>query len=188
MKKAIKITAVILLFLTCGFFIFRCCMVSDKSVLKDLYITDGLRHAYADGESIIYTVNIAQEISSDGYFSAYAFYYNPESSEAQITIRYNDSVFNYLDSDEVYEFDFLIRNTTTGEEFSARTVESAEKYMYNFRKLIIEGFTYNEGDELFIVMKHRGGTESTHLIKAAEQPSTEYKVSGKLLSSLTAAR
>ena len=127
-------------------------------------------------------------MSTDGYFSAYGFYYNTESGEAQLAVRWNDSVYGYTDMEEGHEFEFFLRNDTTGEEFPAVTVDSAEKWMYNYRRLLIEGVSAGENDQISAVMKLRDGFESTQVIKYDEQEFSVYKPSRKLLKQMSERR
>ncbi len=183
--KIIKITSAALVLLICVMFILRCCMAGDKSVFADICATEALRSAYVDGESNTFTVEISAEIADDGYFSAYAFYYNDESGEAQLAVRWNDSVYGYTDIPEGYEFTVKLRNETTGEEYLGTTVDAEERLMYNYRKIIVSGCKFGEGDQISAVMPLRDEFESVQVLKYAEQPFEEYKIKGKLLRELT---
>lgn len=185
MGKIIKNTAVAIMFILCALLIFRCCLASDKSVFENLTVTDSLKSAFADGESVIYTAHQYDELSKDGYFSAYAFYYNPESGEAQLAVRWNDSVYEYTDMDEGHEYAFHLLNETTGEIYPAEAIDSKERAMYNYRKLIVPGVVIGETDQITAVMELRDGFESTQVMKYGEQELEKYKVKGKLLDELT---
>lgn len=175
----------VIMFTICGLFILRCCMVSDKSVFDEIYPTDALRSAYSDGESLMYTVDMQAELADDGYFAAYAFYYNPESGEVQLAVRWNDSVYDYTGMEVGHEYVFHLLNETTGKIYPAETVDSTERLMYSYRKLVIPGVAINEGDQITAVMELRDGFESTQVLKYGEQELEEYRVRGSLLKELS---
>lgn len=184
MGKVIKTTGTLIILLLCGMFVLRCAIAADKSMFSKPIATDPLRDAYADGESLTYTVDISAELANDGYFSAYGFYYNTESGEAQFAVRWNDSVYDYTDMEVGHEFSFFLRNETTGEEFPAQCVDSGEKWMYSYRRLISEGVSVGENDQLSAVMVLRDGFESVQVIKYDEQPFEEYKLKSSLMKEL----
>ncbi len=184
MEKIVKKCAVIIIFILCLMFILRCCMVADKSTFDELYITEGLRAAYSDGELVIKTVKVEEEIADDGYFSAYALFYAPETGELQITVRWNDSVYDYTDMAEGHEYSFYILNETTGERFPATAIDSRKKILYNFRKLVADNVNIGDGDRITVVMELRDGFESTQIIRYGEQPLKDYSIPKKLLEKL----
>lgn len=177
MEKFVKYTASAILFILCGMFIFRCCMVADKSTFDSLDLTDGLASALADGETTVWTVDrVEREISESGYFCAYAFYWIPESSEVQCTVRWNDSAYEYTGMDAGYEYTFHLLNETTGETFPCTAISSEKNSIYNFRKLVSSGVNLTDTERLTVVMELRDGYTDTQIIKFAEQPMKEYKV------------
>ena len=129
MVKVIKQIATAILFIICGMFIFRCCMVADKSVFDELFATESLTAAYADGEFAVQTVKVEKEIADDGYFAAYAFYFVPETGEVQVTVRWNDSVYEYTDMTEGHEYSFHLLNEATGETFPLTVLEAKKRAM-----------------------------------------------------------
>ena len=176
MEKVVKTIGVIIVLSLCGMFVIRCILVADKSAFSSPSATDALKSAYADGESLTYTVEISPEMAEDGYFSAYGFYYNVESGEVQFAVRWNNSVYDYTDMEKGYEYTFLLRNETTGEEYAAVSFDSTEKFMYNYRHLKAEGVSIGENDEVTAIMELRDGFESRQVIKYGEQPMEEYKI------------
>lgn len=185
MGKIIGRIATVIILVLCGMIIWRCCMVSDKSKFSDPSATEALRSAYSDGESQIYTVKVAAELADDGYFCAYGFYYNPESEEVQVAVRWNDSVYNYTDMDEGHEYSFYLLNETTEEKYPTTVIESDKASMYNYRRLCAGGVKLETDEKLTIVMVLRDGYESSQVIKHAEQPFTTYKLPKKLAEELT---
>jgi len=185
MEKIIKRAAYAIIFILCLMFIIRCFMVADKSTFDELYPTDGLRAAYADGEIEIKTVKVEAEISEDGYFAAYAFYYCPEAGEVQCAVRWNDSAYEYTDMEKGYEFAFYFFNEETGEKFSARAIDSTKKSIYNYRKLVANNVTLGEYDRLTLKMEIRDGYESKQVIRYGEQPLKDYKIPKKILKQIS---
>ncbi|MBE6626582.1 MAG: hypothetical protein E7628_05315 [Ruminococcaceae bacterium] len=184
MGKTILRIGTIIIFILCGMLIWRSCMVADKSTFSKPVATESLMAAYEDGESKMLTVKISAEISDDGYFSAYAFYYNPESGEAQFAVRWNDSVYEYTDMDEGHEYSFYLLNETTGETYPASAIESKKNLFYNYRRMVSSGVKVEEDEKLVLVMELRDGYTSTIVIKHAEQQFKEYKLPNKLKKEL----
>ncbi len=184
MEKIVKKITVFIVFAICALFVLRCFMVSDKSTFKNLYVTDSLKTAFSDGNSQIKTVKVEREISEDGYFSAYAFFYNPETGEVQCAVRWNDSVYGYTQIEEGHEFSFCFLNEETGERFPAKAIDSAEKSIYNYRKIVADNVNLGDTARLTVVMELRDGFESTQIIRYGEQPLLDYKIPSKLQKEL----
>lgn len=176
MEKFVKRFATVIILMLCAMFVVRCLMVSDKSEFSKPAATELLKQAYADGESVTYTAKQYKEISDDGYYSAYGFYYTPESGEVQVAVRWNDSVYEYTGMEEGHEFSFYLLNETTGAKYPAAAVEAKDKNIYNFRRLVAEGVSLEENEALSVVMELRDEHESVHPVKYAEQPFKEYKL------------
>lgn len=177
MTKWIKRVAVATVFIICGLFIIRCFMVADKSTFAKPANTEAMQAAYADGQSVTYAVDVQKEIADDGYFSAYGFYYTPESGEVQLAVRWNDSVYDYTAMTPGHEFSFYLLNETTGEKYPARAVEEAKKSIYNYRRLVAEGVLLEEDQAMVVVMELRDGFTSRQLLKDARQGWEEYRIS-----------
>lgn len=182
-KKILRIGTAII-FILCALLIWRSCMVADKSTFSKPIATDALIAAYEDGDSKILTVKISAEISDDGYFTAYAFYYNPESGEAQFAVRWNDSVYEYTDMEAGYEYSFYLLNETTGETYPVSAIESKKNLFYNYRRMVSSGVKVEEDEKLVLVMELRDEYTSTIVIKHAEQQFKEYKLPNKLKKEL----
>ena len=176
MGKVIKNVALAFVFLVCALFILRCCLAADKSKFSAPQATDALRQAWADGDSELLTCRVEAELAEDGYFAAYGFFWNPESGEVQLAVRWNNSVYRYTDMPEGHEFSFILRDETTGESWPGRTVASDKLSIYNYRKLIFDGVNVGEGDLLTAIMELRDGFESRQVLKYEEQPMTAVKL------------
>ncbi len=184
MGKIILRIGTAIIFILCALLIWRSCMVADKSKFSKPVATESLVAAYEDGDSEILTVKVSAEISDDGYFSAYAFYYNPESGEVQFAVRWNDSVYEYTDMEEGHEYSFYLLNETTGEKYPAVAVESDKNLFYNYRRMTAQGVELEDDEKLIAVMELRDDHESTIVIKHAEQPFKTYKLPSKLMKEL----
>ena len=180
--KIIKTAATAFVFVVIAMFVIRCCMAADKSKFSVLTPTDALRAAWSDGESDILTCKVEAELSADGYFAAYGFYYNPESGEVQFAVRWNRSVYRYTDMPEGHEFAFRLRNEATGEEWPARAIDADAMSVYSYRKMLAEGVRLDDASQLSVVMELRDGFESVQVLKHAEQPLVEYKPKKDFLS------
>lgn len=184
MEKFVKRFATVIVLALCAMFVIRCLMVADKSTFSKPAATDSMKAAYADGESVTYTAKQYKEISDDGYFSAYSFYYTPESGEIQVAVRWNDSVYDYTDMEHGHEFNFYILNETTGEKFPAVAAEAKDKNIYNFRRLIATGVSFADTDAISVVMELRDGHESVHPLKYDEQMLEEYKIPSSIMKDI----
>lgn len=186
MEKIVKKTATAIVLILCAMFILRCCLAADKRTFSKLTATDALRSAYADGESEILTVaRMESEIAGDGYFSAWGFYYCPETGEVQLAVRWNKSVYEYTDMEEGHEFSFHLVNETTGEEFPAEAIDEKQFAMYSYRKLTVSGVHVAEGEQLSAVMELRDGYTSVQVLKYDEQELVPYKVPKKTIEEVT---
>lgn len=154
MSKAGKIAKYVITFIVfflCGLFIFRCCIASDQSVLKQLTVTDSLREAYAaDPDIDMITHKMPFELSEDGYLMGYSLVMIPEISETQITLRYNDSIFSYNDLPEDATFTYRLTDSVTGEEIVGEVLASQDKWMYNYRRVIFDGISWTEENNLTV--------------------------------------
>ena len=184
MVKIIKRLGTAMVLLVCAVFVLRCCMTADKSLFDTPIATDGLKSAFSDGETEIRTVSVKQELSGDGYFAAYGYYYNPESGEAQFAVRWNDSVYDYTDMAEGHEYVFYLWNETTGERYPATVTETKKRSIYNYRHLVVSGIPADDAHQITAVMELRDGYESTQVLKYAEQPYKNYKIPASLKKQL----
>jgi len=175
-----KNTVIFLLFFICGLFIFRCCFAADRSTLNDIIPTDGLRAAYAaDGELEILSHEVVREISEDGYMAAYAFVWIPEAGEVQLTVRYNDSVYEYNGLPAGDTFTFVLTDSKSGKVYEAAVLAEEKKWMYNFRRLSFSGVEITEGNDLVLCMLCGGEEISQDTVHYADQNAVlrPYKLS-----------
>ena len=162
-------------------FIFRCCVAADQSHLNTLIATDALRTAYADGDAGIITHDMAAEIAENGYMSCYAFAWSPEAEEVQITVRYNNSVYEYNGLPEGDEFLFTLKESVTGTIYTPSHIETDEMWMYNYRRLVFSNVEADEASNLVLFMHHGETQISSDTIHYADQNvvNEPYKLSRK---------
>lgn len=156
MKRAgtiAKIVVSAIVFILCGLFVLRCCVAADESVLDTLTVNEALKTAYAADPSLtMLTHDTPFEISADGYMTAYALVIIPDLAQVQITVRYNDSIFSYNNLPEDAPFTYTLTDSATGEEIAAVPAEQAEKWMYNYRRLVFEGVPFTEESNLTVTI------------------------------------
>ena len=137
------------------FFIFlfsRIMMTGDRTALRDVSPTEGARAAFAaDGEDAFLTNTLPSDISRDGYFTAYALAFAPAAKELQITVRYNDSLYEkYLEGSDPETYYFEIRDAEGNTVSKAKVVGEKERYFYNHLRLSFEGI--EGGEELYLFL------------------------------------
>ncbi len=143
-----KTVCTVLLFVICGLFILRCCVAADQSLLNDLTPNRVLASAYNENPALeLFTHKTPKEISTDGYMAAYALFIIPEARQVQITVRYNDSIFSYNDLPEDTVFTYTLQSSTGG-EVTAVPVDEAERWMYNYKRLVFDGVDFTEETNL----------------------------------------
>lgn len=150
LKKILRILFASLFIIFMGYIVFRIAMMKDSRTLSDIYATDGAISAFAkDGSAAFLTHRTAEEISSDGYFAAYAMVYIPSSSELQITARYNDSVPNrYLLGSNPDNYAWELWDADGKVLSRGNILDFREKYIYNYVKLSFENIDISDDTEL----------------------------------------
>ncbi len=175
-KKIISTTVTLIVLLLCVLIILRCCMSADRSVMTDIVPGDAMIAAYAAGElSAVTTEDPAGEISVDGYYSVYGFVYFPELHQVQITVRYNRSLFGYASVPEGTEFSFTLGAAKDGERVSPTSVQSYEKGIYHYRRLVFDNVDVAEDASLYCYMRLSDTYESEHPVHHAMQPLVDRK-------------
>lgn len=169
-----------------GLFILRCCVAADQSHLDTIIPTDALRTAYADGSIEILTHEVVAEISENGYMSCYAFTWSPEAREVQITIRYNNSVFEYNDIPADGTLTFTLTDSVTETEYTPSYIEEDSFWMYNYRRLVFSDVDVSETSDLVVHMYYGSAEITSDTIHYADQNvvNEPYKLSGKEKKSL----
>ena len=198
-KRIIKIIVIVL----CLLMVWRVWLLTDDSVFSDLVPTADTAALYkADGELTVLTNDIVHEMSVGGYFSAYGFYYIPETRELQITVRYNNNSVESLGDICFYAYTV----DTSGEPSVAVTDEDGnsvagvrlhegypigdiiepeiyghkEKLLYGYDKLIFRGVSIDENTNVIISLCTDNNSDNEKAVIAAhfaEQPFDNYKMS-----------
>lgn len=167
---------------------FRIFMNSDRSALSDVYPTESAKEAYAKyGEDAFVSFNLPDEMSHDGYITAYSPAYCEKTGEYQITVRYNDSLpENYLKGSDPDKYYFELRDDEGETVARAKRVAEKERYFYNYIRLSFEGITLSEettlslylcSDECQYPAEHTDGIIAAHpaLMKGPVKLSPEEK-------------
>lgn len=186
--KIAKYAITFIVFFLCGLFIFRCCIASDQSVLKSLTVTDSLREAYAaDPDLVMLTHKMPFELSEDGYLMGYALVMIPSIEQTQITLRYNDSIFSYNELPENAHFTYSLTDSETGEEVFGEVLASQDKWMYNYRRVIFNGISWTEENNLTVTLYSDGKKITEFLIhhKDMNIVNEQYKLSRADKNALT---
>ena len=129
----------------------RIYMMEDNDHLSYLFATDNALSAYADNNAFT-THKVADDLSDDGYYSANGFIYNETKNELQITARYNDSLYVYLNTADKTEFYYTLVDESTDKVYTAKVLQFGEKYMYNYDKLVFENLEITEESELYLYL------------------------------------
>ena len=134
--------------------ILRIFMLKDSRTLSDIYPTEAAKTAYAeDGSSAFLTHKPADEISSDGYYSAYAIVYAPEEKELQLTVRYNDSLpERYMLGSIPENYAWELRDGDGTVIAEGTVLDIAEKYRYNYVRVAFDGVEIGDDDELYLFL------------------------------------
>ena len=154
MKNAGQIAKSVIVFIVLflnALFIFRCCIASDESTLKSLTVTDTLREAYAADPNVeMITHELPFEISEDGYMTAYALVMIPSIEQTQITVRYNESIYEYNKLPQDAAFTYRLTDSVTGEEVEGEVLASTSKWMYNYRRIVFDGVSWTKENNLTV--------------------------------------
>ena len=76
----------------------RIFMMDDNGSLTKITPTESAKEAFASlGKEAFATHKFRASIAPDGYFSAHSMVYNRSQRELQLTARYNESIYKYMD-------------------------------------------------------------------------------------------
>ncbi len=171
----------------------RIYMMEDNDHLSYLFATDNAKAAYSENEKAFSYHNPTDNLSNDGYYSANGFIYNADKNELQITARYNDSLYVYLDTEDKTEFTFTVYDVATKTEYEAKKLQFGEKYMYNYEKLVIEDIEITDETELYLIMHfedkypvEEDDKQAGLVIHGAGQTMKTYKLSKEEKAALAA--
>ena len=74
--------------------------------------------------------------------------YCEAAEELQITARYNESVFGYLEVADGSDFTWVLRDAEGNTVSVARVADTQEKYFYRYFRLIFDGVEFDKDTEL----------------------------------------
>ena len=192
--------------LACIALIWRVIFAGSEVTLDEFIPTRATAESYSlNGDLKIMTNDVADEISEGGYFSAYCFFYSPETKEVQVTVRYNNSTLDKLGdvdfylytvdvsgepndaaADSIVDADGNVIKLHQGYPMSDvlspldEYTQTDEVLFYNYEKLVFEGVEVSEGTNVILRLCKAGETEELAVIVAhfAEQPLEVYELSG----------
>lgn len=152
--KILKFVVIVLLLSFMAFIAFRIMMTSDRSTLKEICATEKARLAYtADRDEAFLTTDIPDDMSADGYFTAYSVSFCPAGQELQITVRYNDSLpEKYLPGSDPEKYYFVLKDKDGNLVSKATVVAEKERYFYNHFRLAFDGVVLSEDSELYLFL------------------------------------
>ena len=177
-----KITVIVILYILIGLFIFRCCFAANHSTLSDLYPTDSLIAASSDGQiPDMLTHDVVSEVAPDGNMAAYAFVYIPEIREVQITVRYNDSIFEKESLPVDTAFTFTLTDSDTKTEVTGEIVATESIWMYTYLRIVFRDVAISDTNDLLLQMYAGNTAVSVDVIHYKDQNIViePYKLSGK---------
>lgn len=183
-----KITVIVILYILIGLFIFRCCFAANHSTLSDLYPTDSLIAAAADGDIPgMLTHDVVSEVAPDGNMACYAFVYIPEIREVQITVRYNDSIFEKESLPADTAFTFTLTDSDTKAEVTGEIVATESIWMYTYQRIVFRDVAISDTNDLLLQMYAGNTAVSVDVIHYKDQNIViePYKLSGKEKKALT---
>ncbi len=168
----------------------RIYMMEDNDYLSELHATDNAIAAYSENKKAFNSHKVAEKLSNDGYYSANGFIYNEEKKELQVTARYNDSLYDYLDTEVGTKFSYTIVDISDDTVYEGEILEFGEKYIYNYDKLVFENVDITESSELYLFLHFEdkypveGETDGLILHYAGQELKT-YKLSKDEKAALT---
>lgn len=176
-----KIIVISTVYILIGLFIFRCCFASSQSTLNDVLPTDALTAASSDGViPEMLTHDIVTEISQDGKIACYAFVYIPEIREIQLTVRYNDSIYEKesLAADTV--FTFGLTDSDTKAEATGEILATKKVWMYTYHRLVFREVSITDTNDLLLQMYAGDKAVAVDVIHYKDQNVVlkPYKLSG----------
>ena len=152
--KILKYIFILVLLLLIGFLILRIAMNADRSTLDEVYPTNAAVSAYQKSDDRAFlTHKIPHDISEDGYFTAYALSYSRYTKELQITVRYNDGLYEkYLEGSDPDKYYFELRDAEGNTVATSTTVATKERYFYNHLRLAFADVEIYDDTELYLFL------------------------------------
>ena len=148
--------------------------------------TEGAVSAYRNGDPIL-SHDTDQKFSSDGNIRCYKMIYIPSAKEFQITVKYNNIVYQKLEADADDGFEFVLYNTETKEENTDYTVsEHPSKGRFEFYRLVFHNVEFSDTADIELAMHPVGARDRGSAIKLhkAGEEFEQYKLSKKEIAAL----
>ena len=152
--KIVKYSAVVVALLFIIFLGARMAMTANRRILADIHPTANACAAYeADGKEAFLTHKLPSEISEDGYYTAYALSYSPATKEMQITVRYNQSLYEkYLPESDPDNYYYELRDSEGETVAEGKIISEKELYFYEHYRIAFEGVELLEDSELYLFL------------------------------------
>lgn len=184
------------------FFFLRICSSGDTQIAKRLIWTETMIAAYQNDPDnfSVYELEVPSYITENGYFAASNVRYVEATGGIQVTIRYNNSTLNALQTELKIEeitssepFVFALKDNN-GNIYTDYQYLTDEKWMYNYRRLVFEGVKMQDVSSLTVHIYFRDGFDydydaKSNAIDIYQEPTdgfiarnVEYTEEGEILS------
>lgn len=178
MKKIIKYTFYIFLALFVVMILARIFLMKSSSIMSEITPTDNAKAAYTQNGEIL-THEITAEISNEGLTRVYSFVWIPKAGEVQLTVKYNQSLFERAKLDSADDISFMLYDTETQNKFYPTLREDVSEGIYGYARLVFEGVSFSENADLELVTSNKDRTEdySVFKVRRADQVFEGYELS-----------
>ena len=186
--RIIRYILIAAVFFAIGFLLFRIWVFNHYWKLEEVTPTASAIAEYDKGDGAnILTNPVHDKLSStdgtgDGYFSANAMIYFPETKELQVTIRMNDSTFEKLGISEMPDFFLKIYKNFKYDDADHDTqtrpcvrYEDDHFWMYSYRRLVFEDVEIGpDNDVLVCIAGEKSDSELAVHFREQELEKYEY--------------
>lgn len=184
-KRILKYIVLAIIVILNGALVFRVCMADDTSVLNKIAANETVKSAYSSlgDDFVVEDYIVAEKMTQNGEFSAYAMIYIPSAKQLQVTVRMNDSTLEKYSLNSVDQIQFNLSDAQESINFeSSRMYE--KKYMYNYMRLVFDNVTLPEDDQLYLVAYIDSTRMAGLIVFDSEAEPKEYKLSKSEISEL----
>lgn len=154
-KKVLKFIAVLLIAAVYVLLIGRMLLARNYGIMNRYVWTESSLAAYkAEPESFsVMSQQLSESIDKTGFYHISNFVYVPLTDQLQVTVRYNNSTLDVLDSHysdrsrdgEVFVFTLVDSN---GKVYDSYSYASSSNIIYNFRRLVFENVSLENIESL----------------------------------------
>ena len=119
--------------------------------------------------------------------ACYAFVYVPEIREIQVTVRYNDSIYEKQSLAADTAFTFTLTDSDTKAEVTGEILATKKVWMYTYHRLVFRDVSISDQNDLLLQMYAGDKAISVDIIhyKDQNQVFKTYKLSGSERKALT---